>query len=186
MSRRRTLVALLAVSLLSALAPRADATIWTGSCALSLTFTFDQPVRAANWGVRSPSYTVEANDARDLDPLSAGTQGCTINASPLDPFRATAAAGNGTATVWTCESTFGSGSWDQSFDPDPASTSGGHVITGTWGDWTMEVNSFALDFAGVINLTIDPSEAAKLATCETSGISSIRMVGTMHFQDPSV
>ena len=186
MSRKRWLIVLSAVAVLSSLAPNADATVWTGTCALSLTFTFNQPVRSASAGVRSPSYSIQANDARDLDPLSAGTQGCTINASPLDPFRATGAGGEGNSVVWTCESAAGTGSWEQSWDPDPASTSGTHAITGTWGNWVMEVNSFALNFAGVINLSLDPSEATKLSACETTGISSIRMVGIMQFQDPAV
>jgi hypothetical protein len=185
MSRNRSLVILLAVSLLSVLAPRADATVWTGVCTMSLSFSFDTPIKSTA-SLTGPNYDVFAGDARDLNPLASGMQGCAVDTSALSPFRSTSASGAGHSILWTCDQTTASGSWEQTWDPDPPSVTGAHTITGTWGQWTMVVNSPSLNFTGVMDLTLDPSFATTLAQCELGGIYNLRMIGVMHFQDPVV
>lgn len=188
MSTRKTLVIVLCVLLLAALAPAARAGVFTGTCALNVTFNFDTPVRSitSTQARMATSYNVNAGDAADLNPLKAGSQGCAINASPLDPFRGTSASGGGSAISWTCEAVAASGSWDQQFHPDPDPVSGSHTIAGTWGNWVMFVNNPSLSFTATINLTVAPADAGKLAQCETNGITSLRMTGVMHLQDPEV
>ena len=181
-ARKLGLVALI-VSLMLVGAPRADAAIWTGSCALDVTFVFDRTVRATTTAV---GYSIFTSPAADLDPLTSGAQPCVVDTSPLDPFRATSASGGGNAAAWNCESTVGLGSWDQSWEPDPPSVYGSHVIVGGGGHWTMEVNNPELNFTGVLELTLDASDATKPAQCATTGIGSLRMTGTMFFQDPAL
>ena len=170
-----TTMALLAVG-----APQANATIFTGACAMSLAFSFDSPVTAVPHAV---SYSVAGGTARMINQV---TKGCVVDTSALSPLRSTSASGDGFATAWSCEAVAGLGTWQQSWDPDPAPMSGTHVITGTWGHWTMAVTSSSLNFTGEMELTVDPLDAGKLTQCTSNGITALRMIGVMHFQDPSL
>lgn len=182
---KRMALILLAVSTIALGAPApANATVFTGSCALNLTFSFHTRVRPASSLQTAVGYDVTATSARDLDPLAAGSQPCVVDTDALNPFRTTDAAGSGNSLAWTCEFASGTGSWNQSWTPDPAPLFGSHTISGPWGDWTLIVNSPSLNFAGVAHLTVDPADATSLAQCETGGISSLRMTGVMYFQDP--
>jgi hypothetical protein len=194
MSWRKALVITVASTLLGAIAPPASAGVFTGTCVLNFSFEFGTPVRSVTSltaaGPSAPealmTYDVTAYTGADLNPLKAGSQSCAMDVEPLDPFRETAAFGSGDALSWTCEEAAGTGSWHQDFYPDPDSVDGAHVLTGTWDNWVMVVNNPTLSFTGTINLTVAPADVGKLAQCETNGISSLRMIGVMHLQDPEV
>lgn len=187
MSKRKSLSLALAACLLLLVAPSARASIFTGTCVLNLTFNFESPIRsvAVNGG-RDIGYDISVSPAADLSPLDGGSQPCVVDTNALNPFRPTTATGSGRAIAWTCEAAAGSGSWDQAWFPDPAHVDAAHSIFGTWGNWVMVLNNASLSFTGHMNLTVASSDATKLSTCETSGISSLRMTGVMHFQDPEM
>jgi hypothetical protein len=176
----RKLAAPLVILVVAFASPPAHATVFSGACAVSVNFSFNSPVTATP---KSIGYSVALGPARTVTQV---TRGCVTDVSPLSPFRSTSGSGSGHAVTWTCEAAVGLGTWEQSWDPDPPPMSGAHSIAGTWGDWTMVVNSSALNFVGEMELTVDPADAAKLAQCATSGISSLSMIGIMHFQDPSL
>jgi hypothetical protein len=193
MPYRKLLLAALVSALFATAAPSANATVFTGTCVLDLQFQFSDAIRSArnvigvgHTAQAVTTYDITATSAADMDPTKAGSQACTMDVTPLDPSRETAAWGSGQALSWTCEATAGTGSWHQDFYPDPASVTGSHAIGGTWGNWVMFVNNQSLNFTGTINLTVAPSDAAKLAQCETTGITDLRMTGVMHLQDPEV
>lgn len=158
--------------------PAAEASIWTGACPIEVNFSFNSRVRTAT-SLSAPTYTVSISNF--LLP-------CAVTLNVNQPLRSTSGGGGGGSILWTCESTLAQGSWSQSWGSGfPAVTSGSHVITGTWGAWTMAVASSSLNFAGVAELTISPFEPVdKLAECELAGIRDISMVGTMVFQDPEL
>jgi hypothetical protein len=177
----------LASCLLLLVAPVARGSVFTGTCVLNLTFNFDSPIKAAALSQgRNVSYSISASPAADLNPLDGGSQPCVVDTNALNPFRPTDASGSGQAIAWTCEAAAGTGSWDQSWTPDPVSVSGAHAITGTWGNWHMVVNNASLSFTGSMDLTVAASDATKLSQCAGAGISSLRMTGVMHFQDPEM
>ncbi|HEY7873795.1 MAG TPA: hypothetical protein VIG64_01605 [Actinomycetota bacterium] len=196
MSTRKLLVISVISLLLTGVAPSARAGIFTGTCAVNVTFTFGGPIYSATAGILpgdarpsealSMPYDVEMTGAADLNPLKAGSQACTMDVDPLDPFRDTFASGGGTAVSWTCEEAVGFGSWQQHFEPDPGPVVGSHAIAGPWGNWTMVVNNPGLTFTGTVHLTVAPSDSTTLAQCELGGITRLRMTGVMHLQDPEV
>ena len=168
--------------------PSAQASLWSGTCALTLTFNFSSPVRspdALNLTVSTPSYSISVAPFTDLNPLTGAWEACAISLSGLDPFRETWVSAGGSSTVWTCEATDAGGTWNQSWYPSPPSVFGSHVITGGPDGWTMLVhNSPSLTFVGSIELTVHPDDALQLARCEVSGMTSLRLMGVMVFQDP--
>jgi hypothetical protein len=168
------------VSLLAFGAPQAQANVFSGVCAVGLTFQFDRPVTAVPAPVH---YDIFAGAPRGVT-LANGP--CVSDVEPLSPFRNMSASGSGDAVTWSCEAVVGLGSWEQSFNPDPPPMFGSHTITGTWGDWTMVVRNAQLNYTGEIQLTLDPFDAAKSAQCAAGGISTLSMTGVMHFQDPSL
>jgi hypothetical protein len=177
---KKTALLGMVASLLAFGAPQANATIFSGACAIGLTFQFSRPVTAIPSTV---SYDVSSSAPAGLT-LSNGS--CLTDTNPLQPFRPTSASGSGEAVSWSCEAVVGFGSWQQSFNPDPPPMEGVHSIHGTWGNWTMVVRNSALNYTGEMALTVDPFDAAKAAQCASGGISSLRMVGVMHFQDPTL
>lgn len=175
--RRRTVVAAsLVLGMLAGQIP-AQASVWTGACPVQVDFSFGSKVRSAATLSR-PSYSVSISNALGLP--------CAVSLEVSQPLRTTSGGGNGTSLVWTCESTYASGSWSQQWSPSLPPVSGSHVITGTWGDWTLIATSSSLNYAGVAALTVHPLQAAKLLQCETGGITSLSMLGTMVFQDPEI
>lgn len=171
---RRAAVVTAVLVAVSGFMPTSSADIWTGSCALTLKFSFDSPVRSVTAKVlTAPGYAISA---------TAGT--CVVSLDFLNPLRSTSIGGGGSSVMWTCESVLGSGSWDQSWSPDPPAVSGFHILSGSWGAWTLVVNDGSLNFAGTISLTLHPLDAAKTVQCVTSGITSVRMTGVMVFEDP--
>lgn len=163
--------------------PQAHAILFTGACAVELTFEFHSPVRSISNGPAAPDYDIWGVGADDVT-------------APLDPCAALLTAPNigkdtdisaaGSSTLWTCESTVGGGGWNQGWEGQlPTIWNGIHWIEGTWGSWTMEVVDLNPQaFVGFIELTVHPDDIGKLSTCLTSGIDSLRMTGVMVFQDP--
>lgn len=174
---RTATVAVLVFAVLGGAAPAAQGSIWTGTCPVRVDFTFNSRMGSAVW-LGHPSYSFSVGNLLGLP--------CAVSLDAFQPFRSTNGGGSGSSVIWTCESTLGSGSWNQTWSPSLPPVFGSHVITGTWGAWTMVVTSPSLNFSGVIELTTSPFDAAKLALCETNGMWSLSMWGTMVFQDPEI
>ncbi|MDQ4124389.1 MAG: hypothetical protein M3134_02155 [Actinomycetota bacterium] len=180
-TRPRLLGAVLATIVVVAGAAPARADLWTGSCALRVTIEFRAPVRPPLSG---PNYDLYALPGADLDLTQGGAQSCVRTLSS-QPVGSTSAEGSGTATAWSCGTTLARGSWTQAFDTEgPQEFSGTHVLTGTWGAWTLHIQSHDLHVIGVGELTLDPSDAAKTSSCATTALESVTLVGTIVFQDP--
>lgn len=179
--RPRLLGAALALLLVAGGAAPARADLWTGACALRVTLTFHSPVRPP---LSAPGYDIEAAGAADLDLTTPGIQPCARTLSG-GAFGTTQAGGSGSATAWSCGTTVARGSWDQSFDEEgPPGFSGSHVLTGTWGDWTLHVQTPSLNVVGVGELALQAVEATKTPSCATGSLQSLTMVGVLVFQDP--
>lgn len=177
---RRLGLVVLALAIAAGAAP-ARADLWTGSCALRVTIDFRSPVRPPLSG---PNYDVYAAPGADLDLTTGGAQSCarTLSSHPLG---STWAEGSGAATAWSCGTTLARGSWTQAFDEEgPQEFSGTHILTGTWGAWTLQVQSDDLHVIGVGELTLDPLQAGRTPTCATAALESLTLVGTIVFQDP--
>lgn len=170
-------VLVLTIALFAATAPSAKAEIWTGSCPVQIDFSFGSRVRSAT-ALSHPSYSFEFSNYLGLP--------CAVTLDVFQPLRSTSGSGSGSSATWTCESTLGTGWWNQDWTPGLPSVAGSHIITGTWGDWSMVVTNPSLSFSGVVQLTVNPTDAAKLVTCESTGIRRLSMVGTMVFQDPEI
>ena len=180
-TRRRIRSAALALCLVVGGASPARAGLWSGACALRVAITFDTPVRPP---VASTSYAIEAIGAVDLDVLTPGLQSCAFTLTGR-AAGATGAIGHGSAIVWSCAETVALGSWHQSFEEEgPPAFSGTHVLTGSWGAWTLHVQTPTLNVLGVGELTLDPSAATKTIGCGVGSIDSVTMAGTLVFQDP--
>jgi hypothetical protein len=179
--RPRLVGAALALLLVAGGSAPARADLWTGACALRVTLTFHSPVRPP---LSAPGYDIEASGAADLDLTTPGIQPCARTLSG-GAFGTTQAGGSGSAAAWSCGATVGRGSWDQSFDEEgPQGFSGSHVLTGTWGDWTLHVQTPSLNVVGVGNLALQAVEATKTPSCATGSLQSVTMVGVLVFQDP--
>jgi hypothetical protein len=186
MAKKPLVLALVACFLVN-ISPPARASIFTGTCALRLEFSFDTPVQSLTAPVEraaAPSYQASIAGAADFNPLAPGVQACVVDNTPTSPFKGTSGFLSGTAIAWACEAAAGSGTWEQDWHPDPGAVFGAHTIAGTWGNWVVAVNNSNLSFTGTANLTVAPEDEAKLAECELGGISDLSMVGVMHFQDP--
>ena len=180
---RRIVTCVAVAAAVAVTAAPAEAAAWNGSCALNVTFNFTSPVLRAGLTVTRPSYTISVTPAADLNPLTGVSEPCEVAPGGLSPFRETSVTAGGTSSLWTCEATDAGGTWNQSWNPSPPAVSGSHVITGGPGGWTMVLhNSPTLTFVGVMHLVVHPSDALKLAQCEVSGMSSLRMTGVLEFQ----
>ena len=180
-TRQKTLGAVLALLLVAGGASPARAGLWTGACTVQVAISFDFPVRPP---IASTSYTIDAWGAADLDVTTAGLQSCAVTLGG-SAFSGTSAHGDGSAVVWSCAETVALGSWDQSFDEEgPANFAGTHVLTGSWGAWTLHVQTPSLNVIGVGELTLHPSDATKTLGCGVGSVESVTMVGTLVFQDP--
>ncbi len=185
---RKIVVIVATLAGLFAGAPPARASLWSGTCALDVTFSFSSPVRSPNPGsltVTTPTYSISVAPAVDLNPLTSTAEPCAVTLSGTNPFRSTSVSAGGSSAFWTCEEANAGGSWNQAWDGSPPSVSGSHVISGGPNVWTMVVhNSPSLTFVGTMQLTVHRDDAAKLAQCELGGITSLKMTGVMVFQDP--
>lgn len=181
-TRRSRLAGLgLALLLVTGAAAPARAGLWSGACALRLTISFSSGARPP---LSSPSYGLSATGAADLDLLKPGIQACATTVTGAISS-ATGAGGTGQALAWSCGTTVATGSWSQSFDAEgPAGFSGTHALTGTWGDWTLEVHSNELNVFGVGNFVLQPGEATKTTSCAIGSLDSVTMIGELVFQDP--
>lgn len=179
--RRKVLGVTLALVVVAGAASPARANLWTGACALRLTIEFDSAVRPP---LASPSYSLRATGAADLDVATPGIQPCATTLTG-GAFGGTGAGGAGTALAWSCEGTLAIGSWEQSFDDEaPTGFSGTHVLTGAWGAWTLHVQTPTLNVVGVGEFTLDPADATKTVGCGVGSVGSVTMVGVLVFQDP--
>jgi hypothetical protein len=179
--RRRLAGAALTLLLVAGPTAPARADLWTGSCALRVTLSFDTAVRPP---LGSPSYDIDAEPAADLDLTTGGIQPCVRTLSS-EAFGTTSASGNGDATAWSCGATFARGSWIQTFDAEgPQPFSGTHVLTGSWGNWVLQVQSPSLNVVGIGDFTLQAAEATKTPSCATGSLQSVTMVGVLVFQDP--
>ncbi len=169
--RRSLLVAITSFTLVGSAAP-ADAAIWSGACAIDVTFNFNSPVRSVAAALTRPSYSLTASGD------------CVITLDAGNPLKTTSVIGSGSADAWTCEAALGSGTWDQTFNPDPPDAFGSHRLDGAWGAWTLVVQNPALTFLGVVELTVHPTQPGAIAQCLTGGLTSLRTTGVMVFQDP--
>ena len=174
------------VALFAATVPQANAALWTGACAVNVRFNFATPIRGFG---TAPDYSITVSSAADVDPTKSGTQGCGVTMDPLEIGRGTSVSATGSSTEWSCAAAVASGAWNQQwFDSSgsgsPPAMIGSHAVAGTWGDWELVLTDDNLAVIGVAALTINPTEAAKVAQCPLGGITSLGMVGTLVFQDP--
>ncbi len=103
-----------AVVMLATVHTPVQASVWSGSCALNLTFNFGSRVRPLSLSsVSRPSYTISAEAAVDLNPSTTAKEACAITLDALNPFRPTGISASGTSHLWTCEATDARGSWLQ-------------------------------------------------------------------------
>jgi hypothetical protein len=178
---RRIPAIALALVLVTAAATPARADLWSGACTVRVTLSFRAPVRPP---LSSPNYDLVLTGATDLDPLTSGVQACARTLSS-EAFGNTGGGGSGTATAWSCGGTLGRGPWHQGFGAEgPPAFSGTHILTGTWGAWTLHVQSSTLNVVGVAELALQAAEATKTPSCATGSLESVTMVGVMVFQDP--
>lgn len=177
----RLLGALLALLLVTGGATPARAALWSGTCAVQVTIAFRAPLRPP---LSAPNYDISAGGAADLDPTTGGMQPCARTLS-TEVFGTTAAGGSGHAIAWSCGTTLATGSWEQGFGAEgPAPFSGSHVLTGSWGAWTLAIHSTELNVIAVGELALQASEAGKTRSCATGSLESVTMVGVLVFQDP--
>ena len=179
------LLASLAV-LLAPIAPRADATGFTGgTCVLTVTFSFGaNPVTTtlANHsysfsfgnGLNGASVKPCAAEGRDLNDLPRSQSGSGNGSGPWSCELVENAQGPATQT-WT----------DSTGTLDPPVFDGTATISGTWGAWTMNLTS-GLSFQGVIQLTLNPAFSSETSNCESGGTSMIHMIGLEVFEDPQL
>lgn len=164
----------------------AQAATWAGACALDVTFNFTTPVRAPNalaQTVSRPNYSISVAQSKDLNPLTGAVEACHVSPAVLAPFRSTWAWGGGTSSIWTCESTLASGTWNEGWSSSIPLVYGSHLIKGGPDGWSMTVHDDpSLRLVGTMELTVHPDDALKLAQCETSGITSLKMTGVLAFQ----
>jgi len=184
MTRRALIIAIAVAALMVGLVPNASAGLYSGSCQLVLTFNFSSGVGLDT----KPSYSISASPAVDLDPTWSGSQPCLVTLDAFNPTRETSVSGSGSSSIWACGAVLASGSWDQSWTnksggSSPSAIFGSHTITGSFGEWILEVRN-PLSFVGAAEMTVHPLDATKAAQCASGGFSSIRMIGTMVFQDP--
>jgi hypothetical protein len=176
-----------AVSLLVATAAPGHAALFSGACTLEVTINFDSPVTMTD---SNPGYSLTISGGTDLDSSRAGNQACVTSLDFVDPFRRTFGDGVGDSTTWTCTSAFSSGSWDQSWYDErgsgsPPPLTGTHTLIGTWNAWLLEVTSPSLNYVAVGELRVAPEhQGAITSACQKGGIRSLKLVGTLVFQDP--
>ena len=179
---RRAILLLAATGLLASTAAPAQAILFVGTCALKVTFRFETPVGLDS----APDYSVT------VAPLDPSVKPCVTTEHFRSVGRTTGVtANNGESTFWTCDSVLGSGGWFQWWrDSDgllsPPSVNASHRITGTWGAWTMEMESAnPVNFLGVMELTLDQAFAQQAtAQCANGTLKTLRTVGVQVFQDP--
>ncbi len=181
---KRLALFVLSIFVMGSMVP-VDASLWSGTCTVSVTFSFDQPIRLA---LTNPDYEVALGDFADIDPLKSGMQGCAITLDALEPSRATGGSGSGSSTEFSCSATVASGSWTQGFvdgsgAQSPPEFSGTHTLTGTWNNWVLTIRSDSLNVVGVAHLT-SPSASLSVDDCVLLGMNEITMVGQLVFQDP--
>lgn len=166
LSPRRALAAGSVALFLAAGQTPADASIFVGECTINLNFSFSSGVGP----LTKPSYSFSGSQTG---------LGCVL---PIGgPFSDTSISGSGSSTLWSCGAVVSSGSWSQTFSaPAVPNVSGFHFMEGTWGAWTMVLTGS--NFAAVVELTT--VEAAKVASCGNSSITSIAMTGVQVFADP--
>jgi hypothetical protein len=185
MRRRLSLVVtLLALSM--AIVPRAEASLWTGACAVNVRFSFSTPIRTV---LTAPNYSVTVSQVADVDPTKTGSQGCAVTLDPLNIGRATAVSASGTSTEFSCSAVVASGGWNQQWVDSSGSGSpppmvGSHTVSGTWGNWQLTLVDDNLAVVGVADLTVAASSAADLSQCPLNGLWSLTMTGVLVFQDP--
>lgn len=184
--RRFALVLQLVFVMLIVPASSAHASLWSGGCALIVTFHFNSPVTPAQLGsVSTPTYWISVEAAQDLDSNTAIAEPCVITLAGINLYRRTWVIADGSSTLWTCEATDAGGDWNQGWGVSPPAIFGSHLISGTWGAWNMVFHNHpTLNFVGTMALTVHPDDAGKRVDCQTSGITSLKMIGTMAFQDP--
>jgi hypothetical protein len=179
--RKKLLVTTAAAVLFSSVAPPAGANLWSGACAVLVTLSFRAPVRAP---LDNVAYDLSLEPITDLDLTRPGIQSC-VHTLTGEATGGTYAAGSGIASVWSCAASLGQGPWHQSFDPEgPEGFSGTHVLTGSWGAWTLSVANPSLNVLGVAHLTLQAVQALNTPSCAVGTLDSVTMVGTMVLQDP--
>ncbi|MGH2754970.1 MAG: hypothetical protein ACRDLB_11115, partial [Actinomycetota bacterium] len=122
---------------------------------------------------------------------SQGTQECAISLDALEFSRTTDISASGTSTEFSCSAVVASGSWDQEWRDSGGASSptpmfgGTHTIDGTWGDWVLTIrDDDPAVVIGVAQLTVDPGGATDFSQCPLVGLTRLRMVGAIVFQDP--
>lgn len=184
--RKAVLLAAITV-MISGSAQPARADVWTGTCQLTLQFNFATPVQGVGilpW-VTTPSYSIWVQPATDLNPLTGEWEACVIEPDAFNPLRTTSVSASGWSHIWTCETTYAGGSWNQNWPSSPPPVWGSHLITGGPDGWTMAVHNWpTLDFVGTIELTVHPSDPFSEERCELFGTNSITMIGVMKFHYP--
>ncbi|MFN2544571.1 MAG: hypothetical protein ABR600_08390 [Actinomycetota bacterium] len=172
---RVSLVLFAAMSIAGAGAPAAQASLWSGTCEMAVTFHFLSPVRASG---TAPGYTISLDSSL-----------CYVTLDGVNLYHTTTLDADGTSSTWTCGATVAGGRWDETWhnaagQSSPAPILGSHFITGTWGAWTLKIQNPSLSFVGVMELTLAPVSAGSLAQCALSGVSTVSTFGVMVFQDP--
>jgi hypothetical protein len=183
---RRLGLAAMVMALSMTIVPQANASLWTGACAVNLRFNFSTPVRAFG---TAPDYSISVSSVADVDPTKTGTQGCAVTLDPLEIGRGTSVSASGSSIEWSCAAAVSSGSWNQQWldssgSSTPPAMFGSHTVTGTWGNWQLTLVDDNLAVVGVADLTVAASDATKIAQCPLIGFTSLSMTGVLVFQDP--
>jgi hypothetical protein len=187
MIRRKLVAVVLATAgiLTTTGAPAANASVFVGTCELRVIFSFGQPIGPATT-VRS--YTVT------IAPLVNGQMPCQSTEDGVEVQRHTWVESTaGTSSVWSCGAVAAEGNWRQRWTKangtfSPPMAVGSHHVTGTWGSWTVPlVGVQPVEFAGVIELSLDPLSAAQQTQqCLSGTLTQLRTVGVQVFEDPKL
>jgi hypothetical protein len=184
-TRRRILTVLVAVAAMVPTfgAAPAQAFLFVGTCELRVTFSFNQPIGPAT---TLRSYSVS------IAPLVSGVMPCQTTEDGVDVLRTTwLESTTGTSSVWSCGAVVAGGGWRQRWQTadgtfTPSLAVGFHQVYGTWGEWVVPLQGLnAVNFAGAIELTLDPLTAQQQTQqCLNGTLSQLRTVGVQVFEDP--
>lgn len=189
-TRRRIVALMLGLAALTpslsaspASASNDKATLYAGSCQLTLILHFTEPIGFASFG--RPNYSIE------VWPFT-GTPACQIAGDRPDPWRSTTVTANGSSDIFSCSAAVAAGGWSQWFQDSqgnytPMPVVGGqHKLYGTYDNWVMELEGpNVLNFLGAINLRVHPlSIESTAAACTSGSLWDLQLIGTQVFEDP--
>jgi hypothetical protein len=159
----------------------AKADFRSGSCALSMNFTFNPPLKLGAGPAGSKTFTLAyssisphcfVSPTQVTDPLIRTSWG-TVNGGE--------ATTNG--LTWTCGSFLGTALWAQNFNPGLSVPPANATMTMSVGQGaTIIISSNLSSFQGIIEIAGVPP----VTQCNGAGLASFNATGAMVFHDPTV